>query len=70
MSETDDLIIELQTKLSFQDDLLEGLNQVVTSQQQQIMHLETAFKALKLQVKTLQTDPNQTEVSEPPPPHY
>lgn len=70
MSERHDLIIELQTKLSFQDDLLEGLNQVVTSQQQQIMRLETAFEALKLQVKTLQTDPNQTDVAEPPPPHY
>ncbi len=70
MSETQSLIIELQTKLSFQDELLEELNQVVTSQQQQIMRLETAFDALKLQVKTLQTDNNQTDTTEPPPPHY
>lgn len=70
MSETQSLIIELQTKLSFQDELLEELNQVVTSQQQQIMRLETAFDALKLQVKTLQTDHNQTDTTEPPPPHY
>jgi len=70
MPETQNLIIELQTKLSFQDELLEELNQVVTSQQQQIMRLETAFDALKLQVKTLQTDNNQAETTEPPPPHY
>ncbi len=68
--ELDNAIIDLQTKLSFQDDLLENLNQVVTKQQHHIMRLETALDALRVQVKTLQTNPNSAEGTEPPPPHY
>ena len=40
MSGVDSAIIDLQTKLSFQDGLLEELNQVVTEQQHQIMRME------------------------------
>ena len=73
MNNTTDLnnaIIDLQTKLSFQDDLLEDLNKVVTDQQHHIMRLESALEALRVQVKTLQTDPSTGEMNEPPPPHY
>jgi len=70
MSELDNAIIDLQTKLSFQDGLLEDLNQVVTDQQQQIMRLESALDAVRVQVKTLQTDNAPGESKEPPPPHY
>tara|TARA_R110002111_G_scaffold53607_3_gene93110 strand:- start:826 stop:1047 length:222 start_codon:yes stop_codon:yes gene_type:complete len=68
--ELDNAIIDLQTKLSFQDELLEDLNQVVTKQQHHIMRLESALEALRVQVKTLQSDPSSTEATEPPPPHY
>jgi SlyX protein len=70
MSELDNAIIDLQTKLSFQDGLLEDLNQVVTDQQQQIMRLESALDAVRFQVKTLQADNTHGESKEPPPPHY
>jgi SlyX protein len=70
MSELDNAIIDLQTKLSFQDGLLEDLNQVVTDQQQQIMRLESALDAVRVQVKALQTDNTPGESKEPPPPHY
>ena len=65
-----DSIIDLQTKLSFQDDLLEDLNLVVTDQQHHIMRLESALESLRVQVKTLQVDPTSGEATEPPPPHY
>jgi len=65
-----DAIIDLQTKLSFQDDLLEDLNLVVTDQQHHIMRLESALESLRVQVKTLQVDPTSGEATEPPPPHY
>ena len=65
---TDD-IIELQTKLSFQDGLLEELNQVVTDQQQQISRLELALETLKVQVQTMQTTQLVSESNEQPP-HY
>jgi SlyX protein len=70
MSGVDSAIIDLQTKLSFQDGLLEELNQVVTDQQHQIMRMESALEALRVQVKTLQTDNRSGEAKEPPPPHY
>ena len=65
-----DEIIDLQTKLSFQDGLLEELNQVVTDQQQQISRLELAIETLKVQVQTMQTTQLVSEPNEPPPPHY
>jgi SlyX protein len=69
-AEVNDAIIDLQTKLSFQDDLLEDLNLVVTDQQHHIMRLESALESLRVQVKTLQVDPTSGEATEPPPPHY
>jgi SlyX protein len=69
-AEVNDAIIDLQTKLSFQDDLLEELNLVVTDQQHHIMRLESALESLRVQVKTLQVDPTSGEATEPPPPHY
>lgn len=69
-ADVNDAIIDLQTKLSFQDDLLEGLNLVVTDQQHHIMRLESALESLRVQVKTLQVDPTSGEAAEPPPPHY
>ena len=70
MSGVDSAIIDLQTKLSFQDGLLEELNQVVTEQQHQIMRMESALETLRVQVKTLQTDNLSGEAKEPLPPHY
>ena len=70
MSDVENTIIDLQTKLSFQDDLLDDLNQVVTDQQQQIMRIESTLDALRVQIKTLQTDNTPGEAKESPPPHY
>lgn len=70
MNDIDEVMIDLQTKLSFQENLLDELNQVVTDQQQQIMRLESAFNALQVQVKTLQTDNTPGDATEMPPPHY
>lgn len=66
---TDD-IVELQTRLAFQDGLLEELNNVVTSQQQQIDRLENTVKALKSQMESMQQTQLVQQGNEPPPPHY
>jgi len=65
-----DDIIDLQMKLSFQDGLLEELNQVITNQQQQISRLEMAMETLKSQVQNMQTAQMDNEPNELPPPHY
>lgn len=69
-ADTQTAIIDLQMKLSFQDELLEELNQVMTQQQHQIMRLETRVERLQSQLETLQATPQAGELKEPPPPHY
>ena len=65
-----DAIYELQMKVSFQDDLLEQLNQVVTDQQQQMTRLELALETMKIQVNTMQTATEGTITEHELPPHY
>jgi len=65
-----DEIIDLQTKLSFQDSLLEELNQVVIDQQQQISRLELALDSMKVQINTMQTGTQEPGQQHEIPPHY
>jgi SlyX protein len=71
MANTEEAIIDLQMKLSFQDSLLEDLNQVIISQQDQISRLELAIQTLKVQVSSMQTSMNTgTTQQHEIPPHY
>jgi len=71
MTKMEDAIIDLQTKVAFQDSLLEELNQVIVDQQDQISRLELAIETLKVQINTMQTSLHQ-EVGQQHevPPHY
>ncbi|MDO7597163.1 MAG: SlyX family protein [Pseudomonadota bacterium] len=71
MSSLNDEIVDLQMKMSFQDNLLEELNQVIIDQQKQISRIELMLETMKLQMNTMQTGSQQE--SEPQyelPPHY
>ncbi len=70
MANVEDDIIDLQTKLSFQDGLLEELNQVVTDQQKQIDRLEQRLAGFKAQMESMQQIQLMRPGDEPPPPHY
>ena len=61
-------IIELETRLSYQDHTIEQLNEVVTAQQRQIDRLDASLRGLREQ----QTDGDQIRRpdEEAPPPHY
>jgi len=61
-------IQELEIKLSFQDDLLNTLNDVVAKQDQEIYKLWQANILLKESMKELKDD-NSVEGNETPP-HY
>ncbi len=63
-------IVDLQTRMAFQDGVIEQLNQVVTDQQQQIDRLERRMEKLLGQVEALQEDQLIQQANEPPPPHY
>jgi SlyX protein len=65
-----DRLVELETRLAFQDHLLNELNDVVTAQGRELqalrLQLERAVADLKTLRGLLYADPS----SEPPPPHY
>ena len=65
-------IIDRQTRLAFQDGLLEDLNQVIIGQQDQISRLELAIETLKVQMRTMQTSMHQSNNGQEHeiPPHY
>jgi SlyX protein len=71
MANSQEAIIDLQMKLSFQDGLLEDLNQVIIGQQNQIARLELAVETLKVQMSTMQTSTHQGNGQQHEvPPHY
>jgi len=63
-------LIELETRLAFQDHSLQELNTVVIRQQQDIAALTRELETLKAQFKTLAPDLVASRAEEGPPPHY
>jgi SlyX protein len=62
-------LAEIETKLSFSEELLEGLNQTVYRQQQQIDQLQLELRALREQV--LAALPAESRnLRDETPPHY
>jgi len=71
MTTVNDEIVELQMKVSFQDSLLEELNQVIIDQQKQISRIELMLETMKVQMNTMQTGSQQESGSQHElPPHY
>ena len=65
----DDRIVELETRLTFQDEHLEALSRTVGRQQQVIDELRRELDALRERLKALATVPAERHGEEPPP-HY
>jgi len=65
-------IIELETRLAFQDDLLQTLNQLVTDQARQIERLELSLQSLSERLATLSEGGGASRGSllDERPPHY
>lgn len=62
-------LAEIEIKLSFNEDLLEALNQVVAQQQQRISDLEQMVRDLRLQLlRSLPPDSDAPAYEIPP--HY
>ena len=62
-------VTELETKVAYQDELLEQLNQVIIEQQATIDKMQKDFSKLNDTVKNF-GDPRIAEKDEDPPPHY
>ncbi|ATX82854.1 SlyX protein [Mariprofundus ferrinatatus] len=63
-------IIELETKISYQDHIISELDDVVTSQQKQIEKLEKEMKRVQAHLKALTSSGLAHPDEESPPPHY
>ena len=62
-------IVELETRLSYQDHTIEQLNDVITNQQKQIDRFESDIKRIKAHLKAGDSNIARPE-EESPPPHY
>lgn len=63
-------LIELETKISYQDHIIGELNDVVTRQQKQIDRLEKAMAQLQDYLKQSAQSGLARPDEEVPPPHY
>lgn len=63
-------IIELETKLSYQEHTIHELNEVVTRQQKQIDLLEADMKRIREHLKGSSESQLARPEEEIPPPHY
>lgn len=63
-------IIELETKISYQEHLLQELNEVVTSQQKQIDRLEKDLRRILEHLKASRSSGIARPEEDVPPPHY
>ncbi|MDQ6967886.1 MAG: SlyX family protein [Mariprofundaceae bacterium] len=68
--ELNDRIIELETKSSYQEHLIQELNEVVISQQKQMDALETSMQRMSDYLKNNQGSQLARPDEEVPPPHY
>ena len=65
---SDEFIADLQTRIAFQEDLLNSLNDRVSKQDQELETLKFQLKHLNKKILSLEMPID--EGNEPPPPHY
>lgn len=63
-------LTNLETKVAFQDDLVESLNRIVAGQQQQIDLLQQQVQLLYEQLRSLSPSNIDGAVVDERPPHY
>lgn len=64
-------LIEIETKLAFQEDLLQTLNDIVTRQQNQIDQLAAQQRRLVERLRQLSAEPaTPLSAADEKPPHY
>jgi len=63
-------ISELETRVAFQEDALDKLNDVIARQDMELMQLKELVLTLHKQVKQLDLSSPMNSGDEPPPPHY
>ena len=67
---TDDRFLDIETKLAYQEDLVQALNKVVSDQQRKIDELDTVCRKLVDRVLDLSEEMAAGKIEDAPPPHY
>jgi SlyX protein len=63
-------LIELETRIAFQEHTVQELNSVVARQQQELLRLRHEIENLRAQLQALAASPVAGRSEETPPPHY
>ena len=63
-------LIELETKLAFQETTINELSEIITSQQERLDILQAAIQELHQRMKSMSEETVRDPSDEPPPPHY
>jgi len=64
------LLVDLQSRLAFQDDTVQTLSDIVARQQRVIDRLAEEVSLLQRHVRALTPPELEEALREPPPPHY
>lgn len=67
--EIEQRLIELETKIAYQDKIIEDLSEVIYKQQQQLTGFEKSLSNLKNQLDSFQSGDSEIRGHEKPP-HY
>ncbi|QWT21855.1 SlyX family protein [Bacillus sp. NP157] len=70
MGEIDDRVTELEVRLSFIDDTVNGLSSADADIARRLDILERALREMRSDLATMRAGIGGETASEPPPPHY
>jgi len=65
-----DRIVELETKLAFQEELINRLDEALVAQRDELDRLAERVRRLEEQIRSGAASMIRTEAEETPPPHY
>ena len=63
-------LVNIETKITFQEDLIEELNKMVYQQQQKLARLEAICESLAKHIQSLAEAGNEGKSTNERPPHY
>ncbi|MEW8506619.1 MAG: SlyX family protein [Candidatus Thiodiazotropha sp.] len=66
----DDRIIDLESRLAFQEEAIHTLSETLVEQQSTIDSLNRTVDALRQRLQALEPSPLHNGDTDPPPPHY
>lgn len=63
-------LVDIETKIAFQERTIKELNEVVYEQQKQIDHLHAACRRLELKIRESADTQQERDIIDEKPPHY